>query len=199
MQGTRKKDCLMCWMVVLQKSQHTSTLTSGARSLAINLGSLSKGPWIWDLSTYPGVERLSTTEGRSDASKFFIKVFRSFPNLQELFFVIDGRHPDLGGSVEIARPSSDHEDFYEPAGQDIAKRWIPEALDSVRGMSPDLHQPRVALAVLTNGSNSAILERRWDYLHACCRFREPGADGHRSESESVSSDGSGAAIAIPDS
>ncbi|KAG4422244.1 hypothetical protein IFR04_004624 [Cadophora malorum] len=179
--------------------QHTGMLTSKARSLAINLGSLSKGPWNWDPDTYPGVEHLSSAEGRTDASKLFVKMFRSFPKLRELFVVVDGRHPDLGGSVEIARPSSDQEDFYEPAGQDIAKRWIPEALNKVREISPDLHQPRVALAVLTNGSNSAILERRWDYLHACCRFREPGADGHRSESESVSSDGSGAAIAIPDS
>ncbi|KAH7399755.1 hypothetical protein BKA64DRAFT_464407 [Cadophora sp. MPI-SDFR-AT-0126] len=166
--------------------QHTSAWTSNAQSLAVNLGSLSKGPWTFDPPTYPGVERLSGLEGRNDASSFFVKFFRSFPKLREFTVIIDGRHPDLGGSVEIVQASSDHEDFYEPSGQYSAKRWIPGVLDKVKEVSPDLRQPHVYLAVLTNGSNSATLERRWDYLHACCRFCEPGYDGHRWESDDSS-------------
>ncbi|KAG4442938.1 hypothetical protein IFR05_001551 [Cadophora sp. M221] len=164
--------------------QHTHVWLSKTRSLAMNLGSLSKGPWTWAPPTYPGVKRLSRPDGLQDASTFFVKIFGMFPMLKDFRIVIDGRNPDLGGSVEIAQPSSDHEDFYDPSGREVALRWIPGALDHVKTTFPDLHLPHVCLALLTNGNNSEALERRWDYLHACCRFSEPGFDGHRWESES---------------
>ncbi|KAH6701404.1 hypothetical protein BKA61DRAFT_705291 [Leptodontidium sp. MPI-SDFR-AT-0119] len=164
--------------------QHTRVWLSKTRSLAMNLGSLSKGPWTWDPPTYPGVKRLSSLDGLKDASTFFAKVFSVFPILQDFKLVADARNPDLGGSVEITQLSSDHEDFYDSSGREIASRWISGALDRLKTEFPNLHQPRVCLALLTNGSNSEVLERCWDHLYACCRFSEPGFDGHRWESES---------------
>lgn len=152
--------------------------------MAKNLGSLLKGPWTWDPPTYPGVKRLSSPDGLKDASTFFAKVFSVFPILQDFKLVVEGRNSDLGGSVEITQPSSDHEDFYDSSVREIASRRIPGALNRLKTEFPNLHQPRVYLALLTNGNNSEVLERRWDYLHVFCRFSEPEFDGHRWESES---------------
>ncbi|KAH7351321.1 hypothetical protein BKA65DRAFT_476646 [Rhexocercosporidium sp. MPI-PUGE-AT-0058] len=167
--------------------QHTRAWLSKARCLAMKLGSLSKGPWTWDPPSYPGVKRLPSPDGLRDASTYFARICGTFPVLKDFKMVIDGKNPDLRVHVEITQPSSEHEDFYDPSGRETASRWIPDGLDPVRTAFPDLSQPQVSLALLTNRNNSEALERRWDYLHACCRFFEPGFDGHRWESESDSS------------
>ncbi|KAK0102230.1 hypothetical protein ONS95_005853 [Cadophora gregata] len=196
LQDTCKNASSTRWEGCSTISKIQSIWTSKTQSLAMNLGSLSKGPWTWDLPTHPELERLSDLGGRNEPSLFLMTLFRSFPKLKEFIVIMDRKVPDDRPPIGTPQFSIHFEDSHDLAGGDISGRWIPGALKHLKELFPDLHQPHVCLARLTEESNPSILRRRDNYLHACCKYCEAGLDRQRSEFASVSPPGSDAANPI---
>lgn len=158
--------------------------TARVQNLAVNLGMFAIRN-IGEIPRYSRFEQFWTPEGQADVIRDLLDIFENFPALKKFNFALDGRNPIFGGPVEIIEPTAEFEDYWEPDGRTLASAWIPDTLSELHRQRPQVRiPPQVGLKLLTNGKDMEHLERRWDYCYACCRFVEPGYQGHRSNASS---------------
>ena len=129
------------------------------RNLALPLDILER-PGYLRAALIPGPEP-ADPKGFKEATRYIADIVRTFPGLKDLSLVIDARNPGFGGDAEIIESTSEHEDYEEPEGRELASSWIPEVLAGLASESSDVQLPSVRLALLINGRDTPELERRW--------------------------------------
>lgn len=167
--------------VWVSKVQNLAAITQGYRSYRPH----------WNMSPFEGLFAPSNkAEYQEQDVDFLISVFNTFPRLKSLFLVIDGRKPgvDIDDSTALSEPTDEYEDHYEENGRKKALEWVQELQSLLRSKLQTTRDCSVRLSLLITGENTTELERRWDYLHAACRFSAPEYTGHRPCSQSPISD-----------
>ncbi|PVH74001.1 hypothetical protein DL98DRAFT_40963 [Cadophora sp. DSE1049] len=146
---------------------------SKVRNLAVPLAVLRKSQYS-RAALIPGPGP-ADPNGYEEATQYLAATIRTFPNLQDLSLVIDGRNSGFGGDVEMIEPTSEHEDYEVSEGRELASCWIPEVLEKLKMLSPDVAIPSVHVSLMTNGHDTPELERRWNYLRARCGVCHPNS------------------------